>query len=477
MENRGQQYFAREHQTPLDQYDGTYWLDDVPIYDHKKIKGHAVRAAYLLSGTTDVAAETRDPALLNMLDRVWRNTTERNMYLTGGIGPSAQNEGFTVDYDLPNLTAYQETCASVALAQWNHRLALLYGDARYADVFERALYNGSLAGVALDGTHFFYVNPLASAGNHHRSGWFDCACCPPNEARTLASLGGYAYAVSDDAFWVNLYIQGTATTTLCGQDVTFDVQTDYPWNGKVKLKVQMKNPSKFELRLRVPAWCRGANVSINKRKLPAPATERGYLVLDRTWRSGDVVEIDLPMPVERVAANPHVKADLNQLAIQRGPLVYCLEACDQTAPLDSLYLPANAQLKTEKRDHLLGGVVAITGSAFTTAELDWKRDLYASAVVPARHCLHGHSLLRLGQPPTRRHESLASRCASGTRGAGLAQRAGVGLSFTSANCQPWGINDGLEPRPAMIIPMRSATGGRTKARMNGPNTPGKRPFS
>ena len=179
VENRGRHYFATEHRTPLDQYDGSYFQDDVPIFEHKSIKGHAVRAAYLMSGTTDVAAQTGDERLFKMLNRVWRNTTERNMYLTGGIGPSAHNEGFTVDYDLPNLTAYQETCATIALAQWNHRLALLYGDAKYADVLERALYNGVLAGVSQDGTKFFYVNPLESRGTHHRSPWFGCACCPP----------------------------------------------------------------------------------------------------------------------------------------------------------------------------------------------------------------------------------------------------------------------------------------------------------
>src|SRR5207247_1042721 len=158
---------------------------------------------YLLSGVVDVMAETGDPRLVQMVDRVWENTALRNTYVTGGIGPSRHNEGFTVDYDLPNLSAYQETCASVALSLWNYRLALLYGDARYADVFERALYNGVLAGVSLDGKKFFYVNPLASTGNHHRSDWFGCACCPPNEARTLASLGGYAYGVTDDSLYVN----------------------------------------------------------------------------------------------------------------------------------------------------------------------------------------------------------------------------------------------------------------------------------
>ena len=215
IENRGRNYFATEHHTPMNEYDGAYWQDDVPIYDHRNIKGHAVRAAYLLSGATDVAGETQDPALLKMINRVWRNTTERNMYITGGIGPSASNEGFTHDYDLPNLSAYQETCASVALAQWNHRLALLYGDARFADVFERSLYNGVLAGVSQDGKRFFYVNPLESEGRHHRSPWFGCACCPPNVARTIAALGGYAYAVSDHALWVNLLHPGIG---LCNRE-------------------------------------------------------------------------------------------------------------------------------------------------------------------------------------------------------------------------------------------------------------------
>ena len=258
IENRGRKFFATEHHTPLNEYDGAYWQDDVPICDHRNIKGHAVRAAYLLSGATDVAGETQDAALLKMINRVWRNTTRRNMYITGGIGPSASNEGFTHDYDLPNRTAYQETCASVALAQWNHRLALLYGDARFADVFERSLYNGVLAGVSLDGKRFFYVNPLESEGHHHRSPWFGCACCPPNVARTLASLGGYAYAVSDDALWVNLYIQGSATATVNGRKVTLHVETEYPWDGKIVLKPQVDQTAKFELRLRIPGWCQGA---------------------------------------------------------------------------------------------------------------------------------------------------------------------------------------------------------------------------
>ena len=313
----------------------------MPICDHRNIKGHAVRAAYLLSGATDVAAETQDPALLKMINRVWRNTTQRNMYITGGIGPSASNEGFTHDYDLPNLTAYQETCASVALAQWNHRLALLYGDARFADVFERSLYNGVLAGVSLDGKRFFYVNPLESQGKHHRSPWFGCACCPPNVARTLASLGGYAYAVSDDALWVNLYIQGSAKRNLGGRKVHLNVETDYPWDGKVTLKPQVDQTDEVRPPSARSRLVPGRRFPSIGEPIAQPTVDRGYIVLAREWKDGDVVELNLPMPVERIAANPNVKDDVGQLAIQRGPLVYCLEACDQgeSAGLASVIFP------------------------------------------------------------------------------------------------------------------------------------------
>ena len=266
-----------------------------------------------------------------MLDRVWRNTTERNEYITGGIGPSASNEGFTVDYDLPNLTAYQETCATVALAQWAHRLALLYGDARYADVLERGLYNGVLSGVSQDGTKFFYVNPLESAGTHHRSPWFGCACCPPNVTRTLAALGGYAYAVSADSLYVNLYIQGSAQAKV--GDTAGRAQGRRPTTrgtAKSRWSLRRQRARSSRCGCACPAGASNATVAVNHRAVKATVVERGYLVLDREWKRGDRVELDLPMPVERVAANPHVKADQGLLAIQRGPIVYCLEQCDQS---------------------------------------------------------------------------------------------------------------------------------------------------
>ncbi|MDW8309065.1 MAG: glycoside hydrolase family 127 protein [Verrucomicrobiales bacterium] len=376
IENRGRGVFAGERKTPDPNYDPSYYQDDVPIFDHDRIKGHAVRAAYLMAGVTDLAAETRDERLLRMLDRVWRNTIERNVYITGGIGPSAHNEGFTTDYDLPNLTAYQETCATIALALWAHRMALLYGDARYADALERALYNGVLAGVAQDGRTFFYVNPLESRGDHHRKPWYGCACCPPNIARILASLGGYVAATGPNALWINLYAQGQLDAALEGERVRWRVTTDYPWDGRVTLQTQLPGPRSFQLRLRVPGWCEGATVALNGKPVAEPTIERGYIVLDREWHNGDTVTLNFPMPVRRIVAHPKVKADHGLVALQRGPIVYCIEQCDQTAPLDRLYLPLEAELVAVAQPLLFGGVTVLRGQARLIPELNWDGHLY-----------------------------------------------------------------------------------------------------
>jgi len=452
VENRGRHYFATEHGIPPDKYDGSYFQDDVPIYDHRHIKGHAVRACYLMSGVTDVAAETGDPRLLAMLQRVWRNTTERNLYVTGGLGPSAHNEGFTVDYDLPNLTAYQETCATIALAQWAQRLALLHGDAQYADVVERALYNGVLAGVSQDGAKFFYVNPLASRGTHHRAPWFGCACCPPNVARTLAAVGGYAYATSDDALWVNLYIQGSGKARVAGAPLEWDVTTDYPWDGKITLRPRPDRARDFALRLRVPGWCERAALSLNGQPVATPVCEKGYLVLRRAWRSGDRVELDLPMPVRRVAAHPNVTANRGLLALQRGPLVYCLEAADHATALADLYLPVEAGLQEEWDSSLLGGMVVLKGAAQVATPQDWHRRLY-QPIAPARRVpltaipyyawdnrRPGAMKVWLPVAPPPPPAGGPEVCAQ------------VSVSFANDNCQPDGIHDGIEPRSSAEQP-------------------------
>lgn len=444
IENRGQKFYAREHSTPLDKYDGSYWQDDVPIYDHQNIKGHAVRAAYLLSGAVDVAAETGDQRLLAMIDRVWRNTAHKNTYVTGGIGPSAQNEGFTVDYDLPNATAYQETCASVAMVLWNYRLALLYGDAKYADALERALYNGVLAGVSRDGRRFFYVNPLESQGNHHRSDWFGCACCPPNVARTVASVGGYLYAVADDSFWVNLYAASTVRATLRGKELSMRVTTDYPWDGRVTLELEPDAPLRFALHLRVPGWCLQASVTVNRKKAAAQF-ERGYLVLDREWRRGDKVQLDLPMPVQRVVAHPNVKNNAGHNALQRGPIVYCVESVDVDAPLSRVALSPEAPLQAERTD-LLGGMVAIRGKLSLAPELKWKARLYQPQPPLPAAAFQAIPYFAWDNRAAGPMKVWLPTVPPSPPAGGPEISAQVSISFQHSNCRPEGIHDGLEPK-------------------------------
>jgi DUF1680 family protein len=452
IEHRGSHFFAQEHETPLDRYDGTYWLDDVPIRDHKSIKGHAVRACYLMSGVVDVAGETEDAALLKMVGRVWRNTVERNLYVTGGIGPSGSNEGFTTDYDLPNLTAYQETCASVAMMLWNHRLNLLYGDARYADLVERTLYNGFLSGVSLDGKRFFYVNPLASQGRHHRAEWFACACCPPNVTRTLASLGSYAYATSGNGLWVNLYIQGGVHAAIAQQKLTLDVTTDYPWNGKVKFVVRPEKETHFSLNLRIPGWCSGATSRVNDAPVREAPIVRGYLALDRTWKPGDVVTLDLSMPARRIEANPQVKEDQGQAAIARGPIIYCLEGCDNGASLASVALPGDAALTVAKAPEL-PGVVALKGEGLAATETDWQGGLYRTAASPRKVTLTAVPYYAWdNRAPGEMRVWLPTAPPAPAPARGPERAARVSLSFVSGYCQPRGINDGIEPQSSSQQP-------------------------
>jgi uncharacterized protein len=323
---------------------------------------------------------------------------------------------------------------------------LLYGDARYADAVERALYNGVLSGVSQDGTKFFYVNPLESAGTHHRSPWFGCACCPPNVTRTLAALGGYAYAVSADSLYVNLYIQGSAQAKVGNTPVTLKLKTDYPWEGKIAMQVEPATRAQFALRLRVPDWCHNASVAVNHRPVKVPVIERGYLVLDRQWKRGDRVELALAMPVERVAANPRVKADEGLLAIQRGPIIYCLEQCDQSEPLSALWLPPESPLKAAREPGLLGGVVTITGEASVSRDLKWRRTLYQPAAPAERVALKAIPYYAWDNRKPGAMKVWLPMTPPVTPVRGLEGQAKVTVSFANDNCQPQGINDGVEPK-------------------------------
>jgi hypothetical protein len=297
--------------------------------------------------------------------------------VTGGLGSSSRNEGFTDDYDLPTFDAYQETCASIAFVMLNQRLALLSGDSRYADLVEWSLYNAVAAGISLSGDRFFYVNPLASHGDHHRKPWFDCACCPPNVARTLASLGQYAYATGPQDVYVNLYAAGSADLAVGQGRLQLEVASQYPWDGRVALTVRESSAGSFALRLRQPGWCgEGASLRVNGEPQPAAGGERGYLVVRREWRAGDRVELDLPMPVRRLAAHPLVEEAAFRVALSRGPIVYCVEQGDVVPRLPALRLPRTAPFWAETSP-LLGGATVLRGEALAIAAAAAEGPLYA----------------------------------------------------------------------------------------------------
>jgi len=325
LDVRGTHYFAEEHETT--DYDGAYWLDRIPLADLDALEGHAVRALYLMCAVTDVVAETADEKLEAMQRRVWENLIEKRTYITGGVGSSAKNEGFTEDYDLPNDTAYQETCASIAMVFWNHRMAMFYEDAKYVDAMETALYNGVLSGVSLDGTKFFYENPLASDGSRRRTEWYECACCPPNISRLLSTLGSYVFAHDGDSLWVNLFISGASEITIGAK-----VDTNYPWEGKV---VITPNPGAFTLNLRIPGWCEKFTVSVDGERVDATPS-KGYVAIRREWDGQNSVVLELEMPVRINHPHPAVEANRGRVAISRGPMVYCFEQVDQAFELDTL---------------------------------------------------------------------------------------------------------------------------------------------
>jgi len=342
---------------------GPYCQDHVPVRQQKEIVGHAVRAMYLYSGVADVAAYTGDPGYLKAMDALWQDVVRRKMYVTGGVGARHEGEAFGEPYELPNDSAYCETCAAIGLAFWAHRLNLLHGDAQYADVLERTLYNGILSGIGLDGKQFFYVNPLTSGGNHHRQPFFGCACCPSNVVRLVPSVPGYVYATSAEAIYVNLYVAGTATVSVKGTKVKLTQETNYPWDGKVRIAIKPEKPTEFELCLRIPEWCPGGHQWTAKTRVRAgesrgaTSTAGGYLRSRRTWDDGEV-DLSLPMPVQRIEAHPRVKADAGRVALQRGPIVYCFEAADN-GPVRNIVLARDPKFTTEHRPDLLGGVTVI----------------------------------------------------------------------------------------------------------------------
>jgi DUF1680 family protein len=357
-----------------------YNQSHLPVVEQTEAIGHAVRATYMYSGMADVAAATGDPRYVAAIDRIWDDVVRRKLYVTGGIGARHDFESFGDPYELPNATAYSETCAAIGNVFWNHRLFLLHADARYIDVLERTLYNALLAGVSLDGMAFFYDNPLESDGTHSRSSWFGCACCPSNIARFLPSLPGYVYAIRGQTLYVNLFVAGTAEIEMgAGRSVSLTQETLYPWDGAVRLKVEGDPPEGFTLNVRIPGWARNQALPgdlyrfLDNVDEPAAlrvngepqelGVERGYASLPGI-RSGDIIDLRLPLPVRRLVAHEKVADARGRVALQRGPLVYCLEHADNPhIPVRDLALSDDAPLTTEFVPDLLGGVVVVRGHA------------------------------------------------------------------------------------------------------------------
>ena len=348
-----------------------------PVIEQDEAVGHAVRAAYMYAGMADVAALTGDSAYIKAIDRIWDNIVGKKYYITGGIGATSNGEAFGENYELPNMSAYCETCAAIGNVYVNHRLFLLHGDSKYYDVLERTLYNGLISGVALDGGSFFYPNPLESMGQHQRQPWFGCACCPSNIARFIPSLPGYVYAVKGDDVYVNLYMSNTADLDVKGKNVVLSQQTSYPWNGNINLTVDKNKAGEFAIKLRIPGWVKnkpvpsdlyaytdgkrlGYSVSINGQPADGSLTPDGYYTINRKWKKGDEVSLHLDMEPRTLQANSKVEADRGRIAVERGPIVYCAEWPDNNFDVLSIFVNQKPQFEVSEHPELLEGIIELT---------------------------------------------------------------------------------------------------------------------
>ncbi|UOQ86478.1 glycoside hydrolase family 127 protein [Gracilibacillus salinarum] len=377
----------------LDYRNYDYYQAHLPVREQTTAEGHAVRAAYLYSGMVDLANELEDEALLEVCRVLWDNTVNRRMYVTGGIGSSSYEERFTVDYDLPNDRAYTETCASIALIMWAHRMVQIEADHQYTDILERALYNGALSGISLDGKGYFYVNPLEvwphTANCRHdmetvkttRQQWFGCACCPPNIARLLASLGEYIYSTNDSGIFVHLYIGGDTSFEMDGQHIRLEQTSAYPWDGKVTFTISTDSATAFSLSPRIPGWCSNAKIVVNGKEEKV-SVSKGYACITREWQDGDTVELLFEMPVEVVRAHPDVRNNAGKVVLQRGPVIYCLEENDNGSNLQDIQVKTDQPFTVQYEPDLLNGVHVIIGSAVQTVRKSVENELYTTKRYP-----------------------------------------------------------------------------------------------
>lgn len=371
-----------------------YHQDHVPFREATAVVGHAVRQVYLTSGAADLYLELGDPAVLAALDRLWDNMVQRRIYVSSGIGARWEGEAFGKDLELPNARAYTESCAAIGSVMWNWRMLLIRGEARYADLIETTLYNAMLPGLSLDGSAYYYQNPLSDDGTHRREPWFDCACCPPNIARTLASINGYLATVAGDELSIHLYAQSDLDVQLpTGQRAQLAVDTNYPWDGSIRFTV--RNDASFTLNLRIPGWSRGAMIAINGEPFEGELAPASYAAISRSWSTGDVVELALPMPVRRVVSHPDLFENAGRVALLRGPMLYSAEeAGNDGIDPRSVILPASPSFTVAHEPALLGGVTTIsTPVTIQPVASEWEHQLYAEIdELPAHPATRGGEL-------------------------------------------------------------------------------------
>ena len=399
IEERGRRKYDSKSDNPW--ANGSYWQDHKPVTQQDAAVGHAVRAMYLYSAIADIAALTGDTSYRNTIDRIWSNMVGKKIYVQGGIGAIGNGERFGADYELPNNSAYNETCAAIGSVMWNQRMFQLHGDAKYIDILEKTLYNGLISGVGLDGKSFFYTNAMEikNSFSHkdmegERSGWFTCSCCPTNIARFLPSIPGYVYAQKDNDVYVNLFVSGSAKINLNGKQIEIVQQNNYPWDNTMKFIVNPPSTTDFTLRIRIPGWARNeaipsdlytfqskfidrATISINGKPIDY-SIEKGYAVINYKWKKNDQVELILPMPVRKVIANVKVKEDGGKIALQRGPLIYCAEWIDNQKQAANIIVPQESEFRSTFEPNLLNGVTVIEAPAIFVHVEDGGRRISSS---------------------------------------------------------------------------------------------------
>jgi DUF1680 family protein len=351
--------------------DPDYCQDGLPVKQQTQITGHAVRAMYMYTGAADVAAVNNDSGYMKAMNSIWDDVVFRNMYITGGIGAQGTNEGFGKDYDLPNGSAYCETCASVGMVFWNQRMNMLTGNSKFIDVLERSLYNSALDGLSQTGDRFFYGNPLASDRNHKRSEWFGTACCPSNIARLVASLGNYVYSYKESTVWINLFIGSEVSIPVGKENMQISLETGFPWKGNNKITIRQAPKKNVQIKIRIPGWLEtpvpGDLYSFTDNTALQPVVtvngkaqsykkDQGYAVIDRAWKAGDVIDYNLPMEVRKIKSNPALVQNTDRIAIQYGPLVYCVEGKDNMDKAYNFIVPESTAFKVEYAPQILGGI-------------------------------------------------------------------------------------------------------------------------